>query len=97
MFENIRVMWIKITAANKRISGDQGLDLLRRNAQYKIGAWQVVCMTGDTECYPIFQIELPADASTGYLRMAVQTCSLAADDVDRDWTSKGWMGSKSDL
>lgn len=95
MYEKIRTMWIRVTAVNKRVTGEQGLDVLRRNAQYKIGAWQVVCRPGTEECYPVFQIELPAESSTAYLKMAVLTCSLAAKDVDNDWTPKGWMADES--
>lgn len=95
MYEKIRTMWIRVTPANKRVTGEQGLDVLRRNAQYKIGAWQVVCRPGTEECYPVFQIELPSESSTAYLKMAVLTCSLAAKDVDNDWTPKGWMADES--
>jgi hypothetical protein len=97
MFEKIRVMWIKINSANKRVTGEQAFNLLRRNAGYKIGAWQVTCNSSESECYPVFQIEIPGDASTSYLKMAINTISLAADDVADDWTPKGWMDMKSEL
>jgi hypothetical protein len=97
MFEKIRVIFIKINSANKKVTGEQAMDLLKRNAQYKIGAWQVVCTSSESECAPIFQIEIPGDASTSYLKMAILTASLAADDVADDWTPKGWMDMKSDL
>jgi hypothetical protein len=97
LFEKIRVMWIRIDSASKRVTGEQAMDLLRRNAQYKIGAWQVTCTPSGSECYPIFQIEIPGDASTSYLRMAILTISMAADDVADDWTPKGWMHMKSEM
>jgi hypothetical protein len=102
--EKIRTMWIRVNAANRPVTGEQGLDLLRRNAQYKIGAWQVVCRPGTVhprnvlssmiitteQCYPIFQIDLPAQSSTAYLKMAVLACSTAAKDLVIDWTKKDW-------
>jgi hypothetical protein len=97
MFEKIRVIFIKIDSANKKVTGEQAMDLLKRNAQYKIGAWQVVCTSSESECYPIFQIEIPGDASTTYLNMAITTAYRAADDVGDDWTPKGWMDMKSEL
>jgi hypothetical protein len=95
--EDIRVMWIKIAPANNRVTGEQGLDLLTRNSKYSMGAWQVVCREGTDECYPVFQIELAADASTDYLTMSINTCSNAADEVGRHWHSKGWLAPKSEL
>ncbi len=97
MFEKIRVIFIKINSANKKVTGEQAMDLLKRNAKYKIGAWQVVCTSSESECAPIFQIEIPGDASTSYLKMAIHTCSLAADNVADDWTPKGWMDMKPEL
>ena len=73
------------------------MDVLRRNAQYKIGAWQVVCRPGTEECHPVFQIELPADASSGYLKMAAMTCATAVEGLDKEWYPKGWMAAKSEL
>ncbi len=58
-----------------RTYSSASMDVLRRNAQYKIGAWQVVCRPGTEECHPVFQIELPAESSTAYLKMAVLTRS----------------------
>lgn len=97
MFEKIRVLWIKINSADKRMTGEQAFNLLRRNAVYKIGAWQVTCNSSESECYPVFQIEIPGDASTSYLKMAINTISLAVDDVADDWTPKGWMDTTSEL
>jgi hypothetical protein len=95
--ESIRVMYIKITPAFNRVDGELALDLLKRNKDYSMGAWQVVCREED--CYPVFQIEVEAHASTDYLSMAVQTCFNAADAVARDWHPKRWLGqpAKSDL
>jgi hypothetical protein len=97
MFENIRHLWVIVNSANKQVTGEQALDLLKLNGLYKIGAWQATCNQLGTECLPVFQIELPADASVGYLKMAITTASTAADQVIDLWTPKGWMAKQSEL
>jgi hypothetical protein len=97
LFEKIRNMWTIIRFTDKKVTGEQALDLLRRNSKYKIGAWQVTCTANESECVPVFQIEIPGDASTSYLKMAVATISVAAEQVVDAWTSKGWLEMKTDL
>jgi hypothetical protein len=94
-------MWTKIDSADKTVTGEQSFDLLRCNAKYKLGAWQVACNEPNplqpnlkSECYPVFQMEIPAAASTPYLKLAIGTISAAFDDVADDWTPKGWMYMK---
>jgi hypothetical protein len=93
--ESIRVMYIRITPVDHRVDGEQALDLLKRNKDYSMGAWQVVCR--EEQCHPVFQIEVEAHASTDYLAMAVQTCFNAADEVGRHWKSQRWLAAKSEL
>lgn len=101
--EKIRELWIRVESAGTRVTGEQAFDLLRRNERYKIGAWQVACkppaLVSESECAPVFQIEIPGDASTSYLKMAINTLVLAAQEVTNDWTPKGWMamGASSEL
>jgi hypothetical protein len=97
MFEKIRAVWVRLHSANKQVTGEQALDLLKLNSKYKIGAWQVTCNRLDTECVPVFQIELPADANHRYLDMAITTAKMAADAVLKEWTPKGWITKFSEL
>ena len=76
----IREVWSPAYLVESELSGAVAQQLLRQNANVKLGAWHVADMFGTQAA--IFSVKVPADADGATLMTVLEAVTMTADLMD---------------
>ena len=79
----VRDVWSVGLVGDGQLNAAVANALLAKNAQYKVGAWQIVQRKG--KILAIFRVSLSADATTQELMSVLQQVLLQADEVEKEY------------
>jgi hypothetical protein len=79
----IREVWSVGLVGDGQLSAEVANSLLARNATYKLGGWEIVQQAG--KVLAIFKVCVSASATPDELRSILQTVSLVADQIEKEY------------
>lgn len=79
----IREVWSVGLVGNGQLTAEVANSLLARNATYKLGGWEIAQQGG--KVMAIFKICVSASATPSELRSILETVSLMADEIEKEY------------